>query len=470
MPYTACDNECYERIKDGCVRWTGPSIPCINIESGKYYDEVIFNLATALCDLVSDSVSLECLFDNTCGEKLVPVPEAVQKIIDKVCQLDTSDIIYEGDTYCFSNLLPKKVRQSFSERNFTITSTVSNQGMRVEFDMTQPEGNGRSRVVVNGTGRLNKPNEIHNSNITSGHFTIPSTQFPADVFMSTEVGETELVTRLTFDGPQTLNTTYKASPLSTSQGVIQEDMIGAISQQVCANKEKLDDFDSFSMSGDTVISYLKPTLQSVVSVNSHELCRAWDILNNIKDVIVPYRYCKDNCQEVIINISLQEAFLRASIGYCNIQTRYQNTLTKYEMIKTKVDECCGAESDLPNLGGATGAGTSPQTNAEILNLLQQLINNNFNISPAPIPLQVNKVPISFVPQPTGNTQNLNQVVIDPNGNNWIIDSKGNAQRIDETAGGFEVTVPENGIVMKSPDGSKWKVTMDDNGEPQYEKI
>ena len=51
---------------------------------------------------------------------------------------------------------------------------------------------------------------------------------------------------------------------------------------------------------------------------------------------------------------------------------------------------------------------------------------------------VNLIPISTVPTPTGNTTNLNSIVIDPNGNVWFIDSNGDAIEI----GGNNVSIKD----------------------------
>ena len=45
-------------------------------------------------------------------------------------------------------------------------------------------------------------------------------------------------------------------------------------------------------------------------------------------------------------------------------------------------------------------------------------------------LDVNLTPINYVPSDTGNTQNLNQLVVDPNGDIWIIDSEGDARKLN----------------------------------------
>jgi hypothetical protein len=48
------------------------------------------------------------------------------------------------------------------------------------------------------------------------------------------------------------------------------------------------------------------------------------------------------------------------------------------------------------------------------------------------PIDVNLTPINYVPAASGNTQNLNSIVVDPNGDIWVIDSAGDAKKIKAT--------------------------------------
>lgn len=48
-------------------------------------------------------------------------------------------------------------------------------------------------------------------------------------------------------------------------------------------------------------------------------------------------------------------------------------------------------------------------------------------------VNVNNTPVAFVPPATGNTTNLNETVIDPGGNVWLIDANGDAIRIERAS-------------------------------------
>lgn len=55
-------------------------------------------------------------------------------------------------------------------------------------------------------------------------------------------------------------------------------------------------------------------------------------------------------------------------------------------------------------------------------------------------IEVNLVAIGYIPTATGNASNLNQVVIDPNGDVWLIDSTGDAMMLETVYDGSETIV------------------------------
>ena len=60
---------------------------------------------------------------------------------------------------------------------------------------------------------------------------------------------------------------------------------------------------------------------------------------------------------------------------------------------------------------------------------------NYYIPLDDIALDVNNVPIGYVPTASGNTANLNQVVVASDGSKWIIDINGDAMQIEGSAPG-----------------------------------
>lgn len=68
-------------------------------------------------------------------------------------------------------------------------------------------------------------------------------------------------------------------------------------------------------------------------------------------------------------------------------------------------------------------------------------------------ITVNLTPIGYVPASTGNGSNLNEVVIDPNGDTWIIDSGGNAIKIAELIDGSETQITAGTNISVSGTGT-----------------
>lgn len=82
------------KISTACVIWQGPDIPCIDLCAGDSIDEVVFKLATLLCDVtenILDVTTLEfaCLVETGQAEPATLL-ETLQAIINKVCNIDTN--------------------------------------------------------------------------------------------------------------------------------------------------------------------------------------------------------------------------------------------------------------------------------------------------------------------------------------------------------------------------------------------
>jgi hypothetical protein len=78
-------------ISSACVIWQGPTIPCINLCSGDAIDEVVFKLATYLCELSKNIFDIENI-DFAClvGEETIPptnLEELIQLMITYSCNV-----------------------------------------------------------------------------------------------------------------------------------------------------------------------------------------------------------------------------------------------------------------------------------------------------------------------------------------------------------------------------------------------
>jgi hypothetical protein len=68
-------------------------------------------------------------------------------------------------------------------------------------------------------------------------------------------------------------------------------------------------------------------------------------------------------------------------------------------------------------------------------------------------LNVRTTPIAYVPSASGNSSNLNEAVVDPNGDRWVIDSEGDALRMSNTADGSETKVQAGSNVVVTGTGT-----------------
>jgi hypothetical protein len=80
------------KISTACVIWQGPNIPCINLCAGDAIDEVVFKLATYLCELSENifdinNIEFACLLPPDAQREDTPtnLEELIQLIINYVC-------------------------------------------------------------------------------------------------------------------------------------------------------------------------------------------------------------------------------------------------------------------------------------------------------------------------------------------------------------------------------------------------
>lgn len=76
-------------VSSNCVIWQGPDIPCINLCHGDSVTDVVFKLATELCDILK-TLDINT-YDLTCFQPICPNPEnfhdLIQFLITKICEL-----------------------------------------------------------------------------------------------------------------------------------------------------------------------------------------------------------------------------------------------------------------------------------------------------------------------------------------------------------------------------------------------
>lgn len=75
-------------ISSNCVVWQGPDIPCINLCSGDNITEVVYKLATKLCEMADQVLDITAL-DLTClnpSSEVENQTELIQLLINKICE------------------------------------------------------------------------------------------------------------------------------------------------------------------------------------------------------------------------------------------------------------------------------------------------------------------------------------------------------------------------------------------------
>ena len=82
------------KISTSCVIWQGPDIPCIDLCTGDSIDEVVFKLATLLCDVTENILDVTTLefacFIQSGVENPQTLKQLLQLIINKVCYLEAN--------------------------------------------------------------------------------------------------------------------------------------------------------------------------------------------------------------------------------------------------------------------------------------------------------------------------------------------------------------------------------------------
>ena len=78
-------------VSSNCVIWQGPDLPCLNLCKGDTVSDVIYKLATELCEMQQSlnftNLDFDCIL-SICGTTTQPasnLPELIQFIFDKIC-------------------------------------------------------------------------------------------------------------------------------------------------------------------------------------------------------------------------------------------------------------------------------------------------------------------------------------------------------------------------------------------------
>lgn len=84
------------KMSSACVIWQGPDIPCINLCTGDSIDQVVFKLATILCEISEGVIDLSSL--NLNFNCLVPAGQTTPSSLEQVLQLIINSVCLINDS------------------------------------------------------------------------------------------------------------------------------------------------------------------------------------------------------------------------------------------------------------------------------------------------------------------------------------------------------------------------------------
>ena len=130
IPNSGSNRDNCPKISTACVIWQGPNIPCISLQAGDSIDEVVFKLATLLCNVTQNlinvsSLDFECLVASGAQDPTTLL-QTLQLIITKVCDIDangaTGDQGRPTETITDDPIIPLPPCLYFDQDGDTITS------------------------------------------------------------------------------------------------------------------------------------------------------------------------------------------------------------------------------------------------------------------------------------------------------------------------------------------------------------
>lgn len=325
---------------DGCVEWTGPSIPCCGIETGEYYDTAIVKLATKLCDHIEAAeANLGCLYDN-CGEIIVPLPEAVAKIIDKICSLTTDNILNSASLGCLSTAGNSIYSSTIPNKNMTYSTVGLKDGVQVIYNMNDIISDlpsdysvASSKVIVTGQSYAAGGRTIlSQSDKSSGGFTLTPDKFPvnlkAELDINTPDGTVRMskylsVSGVSSDGERKLIMDIDDLTGKVISGLTQTDVNKVLSSAVCQTKANIDALRDIQVSGCEEMSHPSTDIHSVIQVHDGKLCEVLGRLDNIGAEKVSFLDC-DGCATTTSNVSLQSALSSMMSTICKLQSEVES--------------------------------------------------------------------------------------------------------------------------------------------------
>ncbi len=356
---------CMEEHGDECIIYTGPDMEIVNVYNGFRYSQVTMALIERLRFLLDQKVSLHCLYTNSCNtcDPVVPVPEAVQILIDKICTLTSADIIHSGPLYCLGGNSMSVDGVSLLGRGYQYFVEPATVGSSFGYDMSSgisglPAGYSLGRMSVTVSGKMkNGKTVIATSSQPAASIHVENDRFPivADfqVRVNSPNGTIDMVHTLVVPSAvsQAAGQAFTIKDYAQGVGLLTQETFNAlVAAQVCDTKQGLDQLRNLQLLGCDKIQYPNTDIKAIIAVHASELCDILEILDKLNKI--QYRECSDECGDNLIEVTVHEAFKRQGDIICDLQQKLKELSEKVTILQGQIQACCdGNTAALQSAGG-----------------------------------------------------------------------------------------------------------------------
>ncbi len=367
MNNLTCDTYCLNTQYGQCVQYLGRDFPLIGIKNKEYYDPIIIKLAQFVEDLVKNNVvDIKCLYDD-CGSNVVPVIEAVRKIVDHICNYESSQLKTDSNLYCLgsnTNLAASKITNT----SCVWSTNLSNNNLLFNYNLSNITNNLptgaqylNSNIVINGSSQ-NGTTRINQSSSLAGMLDVPINRLPAtaeiEVRVNTDKGNVSLrqnilLNSATASGPYTTNLNARDINAFNGSTVLSQKQYNEIlASNICQLKTLVESLLEVQIDNCETLIYPKKDIISIISVHHTNLCTIIDSLKNIGAFPVDYLGTDANCGTTTSRITLQEALNKQQQDIVALIQKVATLEQKVFVIEQRLNNCCpgGGVSGDSNLG------------------------------------------------------------------------------------------------------------------------
>lgn len=275
----------FNAIPSSEVKYTGVDIPALSIKNGDGLNDVISKVSTVVDAFTSANIAnLDCLYGD-CGSAEVPLPEAVQKLYDAVCNMNGSKVKTNANLFRLGNNAPSEIN-TVIDRTFTWNTAVTPSGTNFTYNFSNFVTNlpvGVSLVSITGVVKSSGQN-VSNVSGVSGGVTIPNNRVPASVdfkaVLRTGGGTVDFTgtvalpsaTNQTNIGAEVFPSRIGSHPLGTS--LTQDQFNEVLSSTMSNQQQRLDSLMSFNSVQTQNIQFPGRDITSVVATLTAKLDEA----------------------------------------------------------------------------------------------------------------------------------------------------------------------------------------------------